>query len=217
MFYDIHSHGKQCNEQVITLNSYYSPENQIPDKKLFTAGIHPMFVNYDVADALKNWITDISNKLGCVAIGEIGLDKRNKQSIALQFDLFQYQVQLANELNKPIIIHAVGYIIQIIEILKKNKFKPPFIFHGFNQNNHLAQYIVKSGGMLSFGRHLLINNSNAQKVLKQLSLNEFFLETDDSQVDIKAIYLKAAELQMISLNELTNGLEVNFFKVFNIK
>ena len=75
-----------------------------------------------------------TNKL--VAIGEIGLDYYwNTENKELQKEAFIKQIELANELNLPIVIHSRDASIDTIDILRKNKVNKTGIFHccQFNQ------------------------------------------------------------------------------------
>ena len=66
------------------------------------------------------------------AIGEVGLDKRNKAYWDLQISLFQQQIEIANALQKPLIIHCVQAIDVCLLYLKAAQV--PVIFHGFRKS-----------------------------------------------------------------------------------
>ena len=65
-----------------------------------------------------------------VAIGEIGLDYYwNKDQKELQKYAFKKQIEIANNLNLPIVIHTRDAIMDTIEIIKNTEFVRPGIFH----------------------------------------------------------------------------------------
>ena len=68
-----------------------------------------------------------TNKL--VAIGEIGLDYYwNTENKELQKEAFIKQIELANELNLPIVIHSRDASIDTIDILRKNKVNKKLLY-----------------------------------------------------------------------------------------
>ena len=70
----------------------------------------------------------------------------------------------------------------------------------------------------SFGKDLLIDNSNAQKALLNINLSNIFFETDNSEnISIEEIYKKAAKLLNLSIVELETQIEENFKTVFNAR
>lgn len=160
--------------------------------------------------------SNLSNHKHCIAIGECGLDKRKKETLPLQIELFLFQATLAQQLKKPLIIHNVGYGYTLLELLKQIKFSQKFIFHGYNQSTDLAVKIIKANGYFSFGKAIFKENSNAQQMLKTLPCTHIFLETDDSDCKIEDIYQKAAEILNISLEDLQENSLKNFNTLLNI-
>jgi TatD DNase family protein len=84
---------------------------------------------------------------------------------------------------------------------KELKINLPFIFHGFNKNEQLAQQIISQNCFLSFGKNLLANK-NLQTTFANLSNNQFFLENDANDISIEEIYTFAANLRKITIKEL---------------
>ena len=73
-----------------------------------------------------------------LAIGECGLDKACDTNFKLQQQVFTTQVNWANEIKKPLIIHCVRAYGEVLSLLQKNNNKVPVIFHGFNKNGAVA-------------------------------------------------------------------------------
>ena len=68
-------------------------------------------------------IIELAKNPKVVAIGEIGLDYYwNKENKELQKEVFMKQIELANKLDLPIVIHTRDAAIDTIEILKKYKY-----------------------------------------------------------------------------------------------
>ena len=147
-----------------------------------------------------------------MAIGECGLDKIKDTDFELQQRVFHEQILIANHVQKPLIVHCVKAFSETLELLRQAKV--PVIFHGFNRKWEIAASILKMGYYLSFGKHLLINNSNAAMVLPLIASDRFFLETDNSGENITHIYKAAAAIRKTSEDALILQLQNNFKKVF---
>ena len=116
-----------------------------------------------------------------VAIGEIGLDyywnKENKQN---QKSAFIKQIEIANELELPIVIHTREAISDTIDILKNqitvvNK----GIFHCCPLNLDLIREGLKLGFYISFAGPITFKNSkNATEAISLVPLDRILVETD---------------------------------------
>lgn len=177
----------------------------------FSAGIHPYDINSDWVGSFTAF-QDIFKRSNCIAIGETGLDGRLDISTKLQTEVFLKHVDVANTLKKPVIIHCVKRFQEIIQIKKHGK--TPWIIHGFNKNENLANQLISSGFYLSFGKALL-HNLSLQQVFKQIPAEKIFLETDNSDIQIEDIYRKAAEIKNITLQEIDNQITQNLLTITN--
>lgn len=214
-YINAHTHKIENNDSCITLYNYcVGEENQ--KCHLFSAGIHPWFINEDKIEEQFAELKIISRQKNCLAIGECGLDKLRGVNYKLQEHVFIKQVQLAEKLNKPLIIHNVQRFQRILEICAQQKFSGKLIFHGFNSKIQNSEKIFSNQSIyFSFGKSILNQNSNATQLIKQLPKTKFLLETDDADFSIQEIYNKAAQLLSINLNELMLQMNQNFNFVFN--
>lgn len=126
--------------------------------------------------------TQIEKKKIVVAIGEIGLDyywekdeqRRNMQKIA-----FKKQIDLANQLELPIVIHTRDAVMDTIQILKENEVKHKGIFHCCPQNRELIKEALKLGFYISFAGPITFKNSkNADEMIKLVPNDRILIETD---------------------------------------
>ncbi len=120
-----------------------------------------------------------TNKL--VAIGEIGLDYyRIKDNKEKQKQAFISQIELANKYHLPIIIHCREAYGDTLEILKRYApFKYGAVMHCYSGSLEFANVLLKLGVKLSFtGVVTYKNATNVKEVVKNISLDSFFLETD---------------------------------------
>ena len=130
----------------------------------------------------------------------------------MQKNYFAKQIQLANEIKKPLLIHCVKSYAEVLQILKENKVSVPVVFHGFNKNAEQAEQIINQGYFLSFGKYLL--DERGKEVFKLLPLEKIFLETDDSPVEIETIYKSAALAKQMDVLILKQQIEKNAKLVF---
>lgn len=194
-----------------------------------TIGFHPdqvlKITNNDL-DYLKKLIL-ANDKI--VGIGEIGLDyhytHENKNE---QINLFKKQLDLATELNLPVVIHSRDATLDTIEILKNYNLKG--VIHCFSGSIETANIYIKLGYMLGIGGVLTFKNSNLFKVVKEISLKSIVLETDspylapepfrgktNSSKYIPIIAQKIAEVKNISLKEVSSTILSNTYKLFDLK
>ena len=144
-------------------------------------GVHPHDVgelDETAIDTLRKLATD--NKK-VVAIGEIGLDYYYDNSPReVQKEWFIKQIQLANELKLPIIIHDRDAHGDTFEIIKK--YKSPEIgcvLHCYSGNVELAREYVKMGCYISLsGTVTFKNNKKTKEVAREIPLDRLFIETD---------------------------------------
>jgi TatD DNase family protein len=178
---------------------------------MFSIGLHPWYIDEHwlaQMDELKVW----SKQSNVIAIGECGLDKVCKVDFSLQLEVFKAQVQLANSINKPLIIHCVRAWEEVLYLLEHPKNKVPVIFHGFSKNLLLAQKIISRGYYLSFGK--AIQKPGIKKMLPVLPIDKIFLETDDAPIGILKIYEMAAQAFSIDVNSLVLQMQKNATTVF---
>ena len=114
----------------------------------------------------------------CVAIGEIGLDyywvSDNKEE---QKALFEEQLELANRLRLPVIVHDRDAHADTLEILKKHR--PKGVVHSFSGSRDMAQEILKLGMYIGIGGVITFKNAKKlPEVVAILPEDRFLLETD---------------------------------------
>lgn len=173
-----------------------------------------------------------------VAIGEIGLDYYYKPKTTtrlekfkeLQKKVFIEQLELAEELNLPVIIHCRMAHEDIIKILEAHP-KARGVIHCFTGN------LIEAKKYISLGFYLGINGIifkfNIDEVIKETSLNKILLETDcpyltppeaginqetprNEPIFIKYVAQKVADLKGVSFDEVASATTQNAKKLFGI-
>lgn len=99
----------------------------------------------------------------CVAVGEIGLDYHWMASDKdTQTAFFRRQIQLAKEVDKPIIVHdreAHGDTLELLQALQ-----PKGVVHCFSGSKEMAKEIIKLG--MYIGLNGVATFKNARKALE---------------------------------------------------
>ena len=199
-FFDFHHHDFNKKNGIYNLKL-----NEIPPANYFSAGIHPQ----DISDRFEEdflWLKTVVKSENCVAIGECGLDGLVEIDENLQHEIFQKQIELANEIRKPIIIHCVKRFSQLIHFKKKSKV--PMIIHGFNKRKTIGDELLKNDFCLSFGKSALYN-VNLQDFLKEIPIDQLYLETDSADFEIKDLYYKIAELKSCRIEDFQKKIKEN--------
>ena len=204
MFFDFHHHHFSKENGIYNLNLGESPSNSF-----FSAGIHPKDIP-EITDADWTWLEKLSTNPNCFSIGESGLDGLIDIPEDDQERVFQRQINLANDVNKPMTIHCVRRFSQILHFYKYAKIS--FIIHGFNKKNNVAQPLLGKGMYLSFGEAVL-HHVSLQEIVKETPISQLFLETDTAEFDIEKLYEKVAILKGISMKTLSDEIQHNFEKL----
>ena len=212
MYINIHTHHTKPVEGIISIGNLYKNFDAIEQDSLYSVGLHPWYI------AEQTWpdefaiVKEKSHLQNVLAVGEAGLDKLCTTDLTLQQTVFAAHIQLANEVQKPLIVHCVRAHAEVIALLKQVEIKVPVIFHGFNKSKELAQQLITLGCYLSFGKGL--EKQTNQEVLAALPLDKIFLETDNSTASIAEVYELAASAFQISQDSLSLQLQKNAATVF---
>ncbi len=213
LFINIHSHLPAGPHEWAVQNLYQHFE-QVTEPGNYSTGLHPWYLNEKTAGAdfeeLKKW----SGHPNVLSIGECGLDRVCSTGFLLQKEIFLKQVQWANELQKPLIIHCVKAHEDVLQLLSKHQNKVPVIFHGYNKNKELALKIISNGYYISFGKDL--QHQRLHEVMTILPVEKIFLETDDSEMGIEKMYSLAAGVLQITGDSLSLQLQKNAAAVFGV-
>lgn len=214
-FIDIHTHQSNQTDGVISVINVF-PEQYTPEMyadKLISVGIHPWHVDKKEANLHLEMVKELAAKLNTLAIGEIGLDRAIKTPLGLQETFFTKQIEIAEKLNKPLIIHAVRCFSELISVKKRVQASPPWLIHGFRNNMQIAKELLKHNCFISFGEALLFDQK-VQNIFIEMPINRVFLETDESKHSIIEIYQKASVLKNMKLTDLKTELLKNYNTVF---
>ena len=194
-----------------------------------TCGISPNDID-DYVDNNIEIIEKLAKEKKIVAIGEIGLDYYwNRENKEKQKELFIKQIEIANKIGKPIVIHTRDAAVDTIEILKKYPVIKKGIFHCCPLNQELIKEGIKLGFYISFSGNITFKNAKSEPCISLVPLNRLLIETDcpylspepyrgkrnDSR-NVKLVAQKLAETKGIELKEIAKITYENANRIFEI-
>jgi TatD DNase family protein len=215
----------------VTLNQFPNMLDVISeyDDVSASCGVHPL----DQKDKLdKDLLTRLASHDKVVAIGETGLDYYySKDTHQVQQDSFVGHIEVANELNKPLIIHTRDAKADTINLMKThNAENCGGVLHCFTEDWAMAKQALDLGFYISISGIVTFKNAVELKdVVKQIPLDRLLIETDSpylapvpyrgktnqpAYVQDVAYYI--ADLKGISYKELASATTNNFYKLFNL-
>lgn len=143
-------------------------------------GIHPHHAA-SFSDATLEEIRTLAQQRKVVAVGEIGLDLHYADSAPreIQERNFIAHLDLADELDKPVVIHDRDAHRQVIEIIKRRGGKPRGILHCFSGDLEMARQAIELRYYISFAGTLTFPNARRlHEVARALPLESIIIETD---------------------------------------
>lgn len=144
-------------------------------------GIHPQnaadFKSTDI-DLLRN-LADNSKKV--VALGEIGLDYHYDDPLKeVQKQCFNAQMQLAKDLNLPVVLHIRDAYEDALDVMKYfGRMQARGVVHCFSGSVEFAEEVLKLGYYIGIGGVLTFKNAKKLiNVANKVDIDNIVLETD---------------------------------------
>ena len=194
-----------------------------------TCGISPNDIGENVDRDLEK-IEEISKNKKVVSIGEIGLDYYwNKENKELQKEVFIKQIEMANRLGLPIVIHTREAVMDTIQILKEHPVLKKGIFHCCPLNQELIKEGLKLGFYISFSGNVTFKNAKSAGCIELVPMDRILIETDSPYLspephrgetntsrNVKYVAMKIAEVKKIPLEEVAEVTRNNAKRIFEI-
>ena len=191
-----------------------------------TVGCHP----HDSSKMKSSYIHELEEMCKApkvVGIGETGLDYfYNHSSKDIQKKSFIQHIELSKELNLPVVIHNRDSDKDLMEILRE--YQPKGVIHCFSGNLEMAKEVVSLGLLISFTGIITFKNFTSFDVIKEISLDNFMVETDSPYLSpvpfrgkrnepkhVKIIAEKISEIKNVSVKEIKKQTTKNAYKLFN--
>jgi TatD DNase family protein len=194
-----------------------------------TIGIHP----HDAAKIDKKtgeYLKELAQRQKIVAYGEIGLDFfRNISSREKQIEAFGLQLELAQELNLPVIIHDREAHEQTLKMVKASSVRKG-VFHCFSGDYAMAKQCIDLGFYISIPGVVTFDKAKTiQDVAGRVPLSSLLLETDAPYLTpvphrgkrnepsfIIHTAKKVAEIKKVCWEEVAQVTACNTMKLFGI-
>ncbi len=193
-------------------------------------GLHPDEVG-ELDDERFEFLKDQCKKDKVVAVGEIGLDYYwDNEAHDLQKKWFIRQLELARELDFPVIIHSRDAAEDTLKIMKEHAQGLHGVIHCFSYSKELAEEYVKMGFHIGIGGVVTFKNGKKLKeVAEAIPLERILLETDcpylapephrgkrNSSLYIPHIAQAIADIKGISYEEVVAQTEQNAKMLFRV-
>lgn len=211
---------KSSNEAVALAHKY--------EQVYATVGFHPHaceMINENSYAMFDQWLAD--NKV--VGIGEIGLDyfyyTNNKDN---QKAMFERQVDIAIQYNKPIVVHNRDASEDVYNILKNKKIKG--VIHCFNDDLLTAKRFTDLGFYLGIGGIITFKKNNLKNVIAGMPIGHIVLETDapylspepyrgekNSPMNLSLIAKTISEVKGITYDDVALKTSSNAICLFDLK
>lgn len=191
------------------------------------AGVHPEYVHKlgdrEIEESL-NWIREHKDKI--VGIGETGLDfkvakepeiKERQKAVFLKF------INLAKELNKPLVVHSRKAFFEAVDILEKENVSK-VLMHFFTEPR-LVERIIENGWYVSLNT-TLITSKDIQKIAKEMPIERILTETDSPWLGengkrnhpkrVKIVVEEIARIKNLTFEEVDKTTTKNAIRLFDL-
>ena len=191
-------------------------------------GVHPIDIA-EYSEEVEKELEILGKNPKVVAIGEIGLDYHwMTEPKEVQQERFKRQLELAERLNKPVVIHTRDAMEDTVNILKEYP-NITGVIHCYPGSLETAKQLVDSfylgiGGTLTFK-----NSKKAVEVVKDIPLDRIVIETDcpyltpepfrgkrNEPIYVEYVAKKIAEIKEISVEDVTKVTTENAKKLYRI-
>lgn len=195
-----------------------------------TVGVHPSETG-ELCEADIDELKRLAANPKVRAIGEIGLDYHYPDDVepSIQKKWFVRQLELAKELDMPVVIHDRESKGECLEILKEHKISNGVV-HCFSGSAETAREILKLGMMISFTGVLTFKNAKkAIAACAAVPLDRLMIETDCPYMSpephrgkrnfsgyVEFVARKMAEIKGVSYDELVDITERNAKRFYGI-
>lgn len=195
-----------------------------------TLGLHPTSVGADWENEMEQLDRWKSHKIW--AIGEIGIDCYwSKEFIKEQQTVLKLQLEMADRLSLPVIIHSRDSTELIINILKECRhLNPRGVFHAFSGSIETFRELQKLGDWyIGIGGVLTYKKASIAETVKDIPLERILLETDSPYLTpvpfrgkrnessyVPHIAQRLAELKSAEIDEVAKVTTENAHKLFGI-
>lgn len=203
------------------------------DEVYAAVGFHPENLENVSEDAILK-IKELTADPKVVAIGEIGLDYhwfKDEKDHDTQKKWFIRQIDLANELELPVSIHARDASEDLLTLLKQHPIVKGAVLHCYSGSTELLKEFSKLGYYFGFDGPVTYKNARVPKQNAiECPLNKVLVETDSPYLPpvphrgetnypsyVKLVLEEIAKLRGIDVAELTKQINENTKRLFHVE
>ncbi|MDE0016773.1 MAG: TatD family hydrolase [Candidatus Poribacteria bacterium] len=189
-----------------------------------TVGMHPHDAKDTTPDVIKTF-HELATHRKVIALGEMGLDYyRNLSPRSIQKTVFEQQLDLAEELQMPIVIHNRDAYMDILPILEARQGKIRGVLHCFTGDVELMHRSLAIGFHIGIGGIVTYPNAkDIQAVAREVPEDRLLIETDcpwlapqfrrgkrNEPAYVRAVAEKIADLRNTSIETIGKITTENF-------
>ena len=196
-------------------------------------GIHPNEAG-EFGKATLAHLRDLARQARVVAIGEIGLDYYwDEAPRPVQRRVFERQLALAKELDKPVIIHQRESAADTMAVLRQwgaGRAHPGLVLHSFSGNMAMAEEAIELGFFIGVTGPVTFKNArDLPGIVAAVPAERLLVETDapflsphpyrgkrNEPVRVKLVAQRVAQLHGVSLAEMSRQLTRNTVSLFKL-
>ncbi len=195
-----------------------------------SAGMHPMADESDEFSV--DYLTELAADEKVVAIGETGLDYYyHKDDPHWQQQRFRSHIKVANQVNKPVIVHTRDAGDDTLKILQEeNAGRCGGVIHCFTESKNFCDEALDIGFMISISGIVTFRNADTlREIAKSIPDDRLLIETDSPYLApaphrgkqnqpayVKNIAETLAEIRNTSVEHIAEVSRNNFYQLFNV-
>ncbi|MEM0372816.1 MAG: TatD family hydrolase [archaeon] len=165
------------------------------------------------------------NKESVVAIGEVGIDYYWEKEPDKQSAAFSAFISLAEELRKPLVVHARNSMDDVLKVLEKSSV--PVMIHCFSGGAKHARECIDRGYFMSFATSACFL-PDRKSLIKAVPLENMLAETDspynhplregrNEPKNVRSAYDLISDLKGADFSEVEKTIDKNACKLFELK
>ena len=200
------------------------------DEIFFATGVHPNQPSENLVFNIED-LLEICSHEKMVGIGETGLDFYYSQSSKKeQIGSLIQHIEIAKEVDLPVIIHSRDADKEIGKVLREQYIKSPYnaVMHCFSSSSFLAEEMIELGFYLSMSGIITFKNAeDLRDIFSRVPIDRVLVETDSPYLApvpyrgrsnepsfVSFIAKKGAEVLNIDENFFRTQTTKNFFSLF---
>lgn len=180
-------------------------------------GVHPWFADR-VGDCDFSVLEDLLQKHSWLHVGECGLHKTTKNRITpdleIQLEVLERQLQIAQQLDRPVVLHGVGYENELKQLVEKYPNK--YLWHHYHKSK--KWFVKHKQHWVGLGVFILHQSpTQIQQLLADLCIEQLLIESDypyqmKSRADLGLVVGVLASYYGCEIEEFCLQLEQNWLK-----